>query len=301
MATIDNTSGANSGYTDHTSISTELTKGSTATITITPVWTGTVYSEGYAVWIDYNQNGSFTDSGELVFSQGATQNTSVGGSFTVPTSALDGETRMRVSMKYNGIPTSCETFSYGEVEDYTITFGEGTPADTQAPSAPVNLTASNVTETTLDLSWTVSTDNVGVTGYDVYQGSALLGTVTGTSASITGLTADTAYSFSVYAKDAADNVSASSNVVNVTTAGGTTADTQAPSAPANLSASNVTETTLDLSWTASTDNVGVTGYDVYQGSALLGSVTGTTASVTGLTADTAYSFSVYAKSTAGLG
>ncbi|WP_290477013.1 M4 family metallopeptidase [Leeuwenhoekiella sp. UBA1003] len=298
LGSIDNASGATSGYTDHTAVSTELTRGSSATITITPVWRGTVYSEGYAVWIDYNQNGSFTDSGELVFSQGANQNTSVSGSFTVPTSALDGSTRMRVSMKYNGIPSSCETFSYGEVEDYTITFGGGT-ADTEAPSAPTNLAASNVTETTLDLTWTASTDNVGVTGYDVYQGASLLGTVTGTSASITGLTADTSYSFSVQAKDAAGNVSASSNVVNVTTAGGTTPDTEAPSAPTNLTASNVTETTLDLTWTASTDNVGVTGYDVYQGASLLGSVTGTSASITGLTANTAYTFTVNAKDAAG--
>ncbi|WP_290493619.1 MULTISPECIES: M4 family metallopeptidase [unclassified Leeuwenhoekiella] len=298
LGSIDNASGATSGYTDHTAVSTELTRGSSATITITPVWRGTVYSEGYAVWIDYNQNGSFTDSGELVFSQGANQNTSVSGSFTVPTSALDGSTRMRVSMKYNGIPSSCETFSYGEVEDYTITFGGGT-ADTEAPSAPTNLAASNVTETTLDLTWDASTDNVGVTGYDVYQGTSLLGTVTGTSASITGLTADTSYSFSVQAKDAAGNVSASSNNVNVTTAGGTTADTEAPSAPTNLAASNVTETTLDLTWTASTDNVGVTGYDVYQGASLLGTVTGTSASITGLTADTSYSFSVQAKDAAG--
>ena len=299
LGTIDNASGANSGYTNFTAISTELTKGSTATITITPTWTGTVYSEGYAVWIDYNQNGSFTDDGELVFSQGATKNTSVGGSFTVSESALDGETRMRVSMKYNGIPTSCETFNYGEVEDYTIIFGGGTSADTEAPSAPSNLTATNVTETTLDLNWSAATDNVGVVGYDVYQGTSLLGTVTGTSASITGLTADTAYSFSVRAKDAEANVSASSNVVNVTTAGGTTADTEAPSTPANLTASNVTETTLDLSWTASTDNVGVVGYDVYQGTSLLGTVTGTSASITGLTADTDYTFSVTAQDEAG--
>ncbi|PHQ30813.1 M4 family metallopeptidase [Leeuwenhoekiella nanhaiensis] len=298
LGSIDNTSGASSGYTNHTAISTELTRGSAATITITPVWRGTVYAEGYAVWIDYNQNGSFTDNGELVFSRAASTSTSVSGSFTVPASALDGSTRMRVSMKYNGIPSSCETFSYGEVEDYTITFGGGT-ADTEAPSAPTNLAASNITETTLDLNWNASTDNVGVTGYDVYQGASLLGTVTGTSASITGLTADTAYSFSVQAKDAAGNVSASSNTVNVTTAGGVTADTEAPSAPTNLAASNITETTLDLNWNASTDNVGVTGYDVYQGASLLGTVTGTSASITGLTADTAYSFSVQAKDAAG--
>ena len=296
LNTIDNASGAASGYTDFTAISTTLTQGAAYTITVTPLWTGTLYDEGYAVWIDYNHDGDFDDTGELVWSKAASKDTPVSGTFTIPTSSTQTATRMRVSLKYNGIPTSCEAFSYGEVEDYTVNI-TGNTADTQAPTAPTNLAASNVTETTVDLSWTASTDNVGVTGYDVYQGASLLGTVTGTTANVTGLTESTAYSFTVYAKDAAGNVSSVSNTVNVTTA--TAPDTQAPSAPTNLAASNITETTVDLSWTASTDNVGVAGYDVYQGASLLGTVTGTTANVTGLTESTAYSFTVYSKDAAG--
>ncbi len=222
LGTIDNASGAGSGgYTDFTSISTSLAKGSSNTISVTPTWTGTIYNEGYSVWIDYNQNGNFTDAGEQVFTQAATQTTPVSGSFTVPAGATDGNTRMRVAMKYNGVPTSCESFQYGEVEDYTVTIG-GATADTQAPTAPSALAASNITETTLTLSWTAATDNVGVTGYDVYQGNAVIDSVTGTTANVTGLTANTAYQFSVKAKDAAGNESTSSNTVNVTTAGGGT-------------------------------------------------------------------------------
>ena len=350
----------------------------------------------------------------------------------------------------------------------------GGGGDTQAPSNPTNLTASNVADTTVDLSWNASTDNVGVTGYDVYQGATNLGTVAGTTAQVTGLTANTSYTFSVRAKDAAGNESGASNSVNVTTTGGgggsgcsggiasfpysesfessfgawtqssaddidwtrdsggtpsnntgpsngadgswyifveasgngtgypdkqailnspcidlsgassasfdfnyhmfgaadmgsiaveastnnggswtsiwsetgnqgnswltasvdlaayvggtvqlrfnrvtgstwqadiaidnialTTGpgpDTQAPSNPTNLTASNVADTTVDLSWNASTDNVGVTGYDVYQGATNLGTVAGTTAQVTGLTANTSYTFSVRAKDAAG--
>ncbi|PKV49045.1 putative secreted protein (Por secretion system target) [Aquimarina sp. MAR_2010_214] len=92
--------------------------------------------------------------------------------------------------------------------------------DTQAPSIPEGLTASDVTETTLTLSWNAATDNVGVTGYDIYQGTTLLGSANSTSASITGLTANTAYQFSVKAKDEAGNVSGASNTVDVTTTGG---------------------------------------------------------------------------------
>ncbi|MFD2563756.1 fibronectin type III domain-containing protein [Aquimarina rubra] len=297
LGTINNASGAGSGgYTDFTSISTSIAKGDSYTITVTPTWTGTVYSEGYSVWIDYNQNGDFTDAGEQVWTQAATQTTPVSGTFTVPASATNGDTRMRVSMKYNGVPTSCESFQYGEVEDYTVTIGAST-GDTQAPTAPTGLAASNVAETTLTLTWNAATDNVGVTAYDVYQGSTLLGEATGTTANVTGLTASTAYQFSVKAKDAAGNESAFSNTVDVTTA--TPPDTQAPTAPTGLAASNVAETTLTLSWNAATDNVGVTGYDVYQGSTNLGEVTGTSTNVTGLTADTAYQFSVKAKDAAG--
>jgi chitodextrinase len=179
--------------------------------------------------------------------------------------------------------------------NFTITAGS---TDTVAPSAPTTLAASGTTQTTTNLSWTASTDNVAVTGYDVYQGTTLKATVTGTTYSATGLTASTAYDFSVKAKDAAGNISAASNVANVTTLA-PVADTTAPTAPTTLAASGTTTTSTNLSWTASTDNVGVTGYDVYQGATLKATVTTTTYSVTGLTAATAYTFSVKAKDAAG--
>ncbi|WP_299156216.1 CUB domain-containing protein [uncultured Tenacibaculum sp.] len=90
-------------------------------------------------------------------------------------------------------------------------------ADTQAPSAPASLAASNVAQTTLTLNWSASSDNVGVIEYDVYRGSTKLGSTANTSVNITSLTAGTAYTFSVRAKDAAGNVSANSNTVNVST------------------------------------------------------------------------------------
>ncbi|MDB9960816.1 DUF5011 domain-containing protein [Oceanihabitans sp.] len=136
LNTIDNASGGQF-YTDFTSISTTLTKDTQYTITITPTWTGTVYSEGYAVWIDYNRDGDFGDAGEQVWSQSATQSTPVSGSFTIPSGAVENSTRMRVSMKYNGIPTSCETFQYGEVEDYTVII-EGSGPDTILPVITLN-------------------------------------------------------------------------------------------------------------------------------------------------------------------
>ncbi|MDX1830118.1 MAG: M4 family metallopeptidase [Lutibacter sp.] len=293
LGTIDNTSGSGNGYSDHTSISTDLNKGDVATITITPTWTGTVYSEGYSVWIDFNHNGDFGDAGEQVFSKAASKTTPVSGSFTVPATAVTGSTTMRVSMKYNGVPTACETFSYGEVEDYTVVLIDATP-DTQAPTA-ATLTANNITQTTVDLSWSGATDNVGVTGYDVYQGASLLTSTTGTTYQVTGLNAGTSYNFTVKAKDAAGNISVASNTASITTIA---PDTQAPTAP-TLTASTITNSSVNLSWSGATDNVGVTGYDVYQGASLVTSTTGTTYQVTGLNAGTSYNFTVKAKDAAG--
>ena len=120
FGTINNTSTGGTGYTNFTAISTNVVRSSANTITITPAWTSTIYSEGYAVFIDYNQDGDFTDSGETVFTRAATKTTPVSGTITIPATAALGSTRMRVSMKYNGVPTSCETFTYGQVEDYTV-------------------------------------------------------------------------------------------------------------------------------------------------------------------------------------
>ncbi|QKX06841.1 T9SS type A sorting domain-containing protein [Aquimarina sp. TRL1] len=104
--------------------------------------------------------------------------------------------------------------------NFTITGSTG--GDTQAPTVPGNLTASNATQTTIDLSWDASTDNVGVTGYEIYQGNTLIETVTGTSYTATGLSPDTSYSFKIKAKDAAGNTSGFSNTATLSTLPGNT-------------------------------------------------------------------------------
>jgi chitodextrinase len=178
--------------------------------------------------------------------------------------------------------------------NFTITSGV---TDTVAPTAPT-LAASGTTQTTTNLSWSGATDNVAVTGYDVYRGATLLGSTASTTFAVTGLTASTTYSFTVRAKDAAGNVSADSNSVSVTTLA-PVVDTTAPTAP-TLSASGTTQTTTNLSWTGATDNVGVTGYDVLRNGVVIGSTTtATTFAVTGLTASTTYTFNVRAKDAAG--
>ncbi len=185
------------------------------------------------------------------------------------------------------------------------------PPDTTPPTAPANLMASATLATSINLSWTASTDNVGVTGYKVErcQGAgcanfAQIATPTATAFSDTGLTASTSYSYRVRATDAAGNNSSYSNVFSTTTPAAP--DTTPPTAPTNLVATAASATQINLAWTASTDNVGVTGYKVERCSGAgcanfsqIATPTGTTFNDTGLTASTSYSYRARANDAAG--
>ena len=124
---IDMVSSA-TGYSDLTNLALNVDKGEIVNTSIMPIWantTGTKYNEAYSIWIDYNQDGDFNDSGEQVWSKTSSKDRPVIGSFTIPTSAVYGLTRMRVSLKYysspnQSPPNSCDSFTYGEVEDYTV-------------------------------------------------------------------------------------------------------------------------------------------------------------------------------------
>ena len=292
VGAFSNTSGA-ANYTDFTNLTANLTVGQSYDITLTPGFRSTVYNEYWKIWIDLNCDGDFDDTGENVFDQGGMSNSTVTGSISIPSGTAETTTRMRITMKYNGEPTACEnTFSYGEVEDYTVQISGG---DSEAPTVPSNLTASNITMTSVDLDWDASTDNVGVSGYDVYQNGSLLTNTINTYYNVSGLNSGTAYSYYVIAKDAIGNESGASSTVNITTS----TDTEAPTAPTNLASSSITNTSVSLSWDASTDNVGVTAYDIYKDGAFLTSTAGTSYNVSGLSAATTYSFYVKAKDAAG--
>jgi chitodextrinase len=249
--------------------------------------------------------GTTTTSTNLSWS-GATDNIAVTGYDVFRNGVLIGSTTTATTFSVTGLIAST-VYSFtvkskdaaGNVspDSNSVSVTTLTPApDTTAPNAPT-LSASGTTQTTTNLSWSGATDNVAVTGYDVFRNGVLIGsTTTATTFAVTGLTASTAYTFNVRAKDAAGNVSLDSNNVTVTTL---TPDTTAPTAP-TLSASGTTSTTTNLSWTGASDNVAVTGYDVLRNGALIGSTTtATTFAVTGLTASTAYTFNVSAKDAAG--
>ncbi|GHJ42849.1 hypothetical protein Cs7R123_01910 [Catellatospora sp. TT07R-123] len=177
-----------------------------------------------------------------------------------------------------------------------VTVGTCT-GDCTAPSVPSGLAVTGVTNTSVSLSWSASTDNVGVTGYQVLRDGVLAGSPTGTTFTDTGRSPGSTYQYTVRAVDAAGNTSGTSTAVSGTTTG-CSGDCTAPSAP-TLSTTGKSDTTVSLSWTASTDNVGVTGYEVFRGSTLVGSPSGTTFTDTGLTASTAYAYTVKARDAAG--
>ncbi|MCG3113116.1 MAG: DNRLRE domain-containing protein [Candidatus Manganitrophus sp. SB1] len=274
----------------------------------------------------------------------------------------------------------------------SITYSAST-ADTSAPTAPTGLTATAASSSQINLSWNVSTDNVGVTGYRIYRNGTQVGTTTLRNYSNAGLAADTAYSYTVAAYDAAGNLSAQSAAVSTrtlpppdttapvisgilagsitangaliswstnepadtqveygtTTAYGTSTpivstlvtahsqvltglnpattyqyrvkskdaagnlaasgngtfttaplpDTTAPSVPQGVAASILSAIQINLSWSASTDNVGVAGYRVYRNGVQVGTTATPGYSDTGLLAATLYSYRVAAYDAAG--
>ncbi len=106
------------GYTDFSGKIIELNSGSSVAVTLTPGFSSKSYDEYWILWIDLNRDGDFTDPGEMVFSVNAAS--AVSGTIEVPYVDSTIVTRMRITMKYSSQPQSCGNFSYGEVEDYTV-------------------------------------------------------------------------------------------------------------------------------------------------------------------------------------
>ncbi|KAA5821893.1 T9SS type A sorting domain-containing protein [Algibacter amylolyticus] len=158
FGSIDNNSTGNtSGYSNFTSLSHNLIPtGSTETISISKHYTGTQYELATSVWIDFNQDGDFTDSGEQVLSNPSSTTSPITGNITIPSNALAGTTRMRIIQKYYNITGEfandpCESFNYGEVEDYTINIKSNDPiASCQNIDATLDATG-NVTITAANL------------------------------------------------------------------------------------------------------------------------------------------------------
>ena len=160
-------------------------------------------------------------------------------------------------------PLTGISFTTTGVSSFGATVQVDFALDTSPPSQPGSLTATPLDSSRISLAWSASSDNAAVAGYRVYRGGGLVATVGTTSYTDSGLSASTTYSYQVVAFDAAGNTSLAASASATTLAG----DTIAPSQPGNLAAT-AGKRKVTLSWTGSTDNVGVTGYRVYRNNVL---------------------------------
>lgn len=168
--------------------------------------------------------------------------------------------------------------------------------DTEAPTAPADLIATDITQTNLYLNWNASTDNINVTGYRIFQNDDPVAGTENTSYLVTNLTPGTNYTFSVTALDEEDNESEQSNIQSISTLDVPVELT----APTKLTALNITQTTLNLRWETSTGNTSYFEYEIYQDASLIGTTSNITYSIINLEASTSYSFHVIAKDSEGV-
>ena len=185
-------------------------------------------------------------------------------------------------------------------------------ADTQPPSVPQGFTTTGKTQTTISVKWNPSTDNVGVTGYRIYRNNTLIATTTKTSYTLKNLKCGTQYKIDLAAIDAAGNESYRPEAVKYETTSACstptptptpsptpTPDTQPPSVPQGFTTTGTTQTSISVSWNASTDNVGVTGYRIYRNDALIATTSQTSYTLTGLACGTQYKIDLAAIDAAG--
>ena len=252
VGSFTNTSGDNGGYADFTTSVININKNEATSFQLTPGFSSSSYNETWKLFADLNKDGDFDDAGETLFASGNTPNV-VSGSITIPSSAVNGTTRLRVSMKYNAAQTACETFTYGEVEDYTLNIQD---AVAEPCNAPTGLLAHTPTTSSISLSWdAVSNATSYLLQHRVSGGSWNTQTVSGTSATVSGLSDNTAYDFRI-ASDCGSESSAYSNTVTQSTE-----EEQAPvcDVPVNLQSSNITTTSFTVTWDAVS---GASGYTV---------------------------------------
>ena len=175
LGSIARTSGADGGYYDGTALNTSVTAGTSQTISYSAGFSGSAYNEYFKIYADWNQDGDFLDSGETLVSTSSSSSATLSSAFTVPSTAKNGKTRLRVVMSYYNTATSCGSYSYGETEDYSVTvtggatiagLGQGLTATTTAAGDAVLSLYPNPAADYLTLSLSSNADVTAVEVFD---------------------------------------------------------------------------------------------------------------------------------------
>ncbi len=216
-----------------------------------------------------------------------------GGPSTWSTATAANWNQLSVTYTTGPSQTSLEVYVngwYGQPTYYADDVDLEGPGGSAAPGTPGSPTAGAITNTSIALSWAASSGTV--TGYRVYEGTTVKATVTGASATISGLTACTAHTYTVTGYNSSGE-STHSGGVTATTAG----CSAPPGTPGVPTATTVTSSSIALSWTAASGTV--TGYRLYEGSTVVATVTAPSTTVTGLAACTGHTYNVAAYNSAG--
>jgi hypothetical protein len=253
LSTINNTTGAGSYYTDYfPTVSTSLVAGTSQTLNVT---VGTYGGQTVAAWIDYNQDGDFSDAGESLGEVTSVAASSVASiNFTIPVSATSGNCRMRVRNVWSITALDpCATYGWGEAEDYKIII---TPACT-TPGTPATLSTSGITISQAQLNWTAGTPAgsatvtyywaIGAASNVTYEANYLFrGTTTSLNAIQATLNPGTTYYWTVKAVTSCNGtISAYASAISFVTSCTT------PSSPTALNTTNISTTSATFNWTAS--------------------------------------------------
>ncbi|MCI1188683.1 M4 family metallopeptidase [Hymenobacter sp. DH14] len=126
LGSINRTSGADGGYYDGTALNTSVAAGSSQTMTLSAGFSGSAYDENWGIYVDWNQNGTFETAERMDYGVVTASAGNLTSTWTVPTTAKNGKTRMRIVMTYGAATAACGSYTEGETEDYSITVTGGT-------------------------------------------------------------------------------------------------------------------------------------------------------------------------------
>ena len=242
-------------------------------------------------WIDWNGDGDFADTGEQIADNLVRLEGTADLAVAVPSGAITSvPTFSRFRFSPGTLTSSSGSASGGEVEDYMITI----LPDIRIPTVPTGLRIISSSMSAVNLAWNASTDNVGVTGYRIYRGDSLIGTSTSLAYNDNTVNAGNVYTYTVSAIDADGNESGQSAGVSINIV-----DIEAPAVPANVRLTSASDSTVSITWNASTDNVGVTGYRLYRGGVLIGTTADLVYTDSSVKIDNTYTYTVTALDAAG--